>query len=204
MKINKKAVAENIFLLEFETREELASTFLRFQEFYESPEFKGKIFTLDEYKKWYASERGSFSYYTDWSGFNIPSDILIPFEEGKFDPLSEQEKQFLSLFEGLEHPYYIIGVSGDPERAARVINHEVAHGLFYTNMEYKKRVLEVLARYDLLEIKNWIRSLGGYHESVMDDEAHAYTLVGGEEAILGSLKDMKGELEAIFSEFYKK
>jgi len=98
LKIAKTNIRENIFLLDFETQEELTSTFLRFQEFYESPEFQGKIFTLQEYKAWYTKLKGKFSYYTDWGGFNIPSRILESFYKGKFDPLSEAEKQFLDMF----------------------------------------------------------------------------------------------------------
>jgi hypothetical protein len=204
MKINKRAVAKNIFLLEFETQNELASTFLRFQEHYESPEFKGKIFTLDEYKEWYTGVRGSFSYYTDWSGFNIPSYVFSPFLEGKFDPLTPEENYLLSLFEDLDHPYYIIGIHDDSEKMKKTINHEIAHGLFYTNPEYKERVLKILAKYNLDNFKNWLRSLGGYHESVLDDEVHAYTLFGSDKLTFEISNEMKDELNENFSLFYKK
>jgi len=55
---------------------------LRFEEYYESPRFKGRIFTFDEYRKWYVKnspkgkKTGRFTYYSDWSGFNIPSYAL--------------------------------------------------------------------------------------------------------------------------------
>ncbi|MDB5254555.1 MAG: hypothetical protein JWL80_621, partial [Parcubacteria group bacterium] len=116
--MNKREVRPHVYLLEFQTQAELASTFLRFQEHYESPEFKGKIFTRAEFEKWYAGENGSFSYCSDWSGFNIPSIILEPFRAGSFNPLSLEEQNFLKHFEGLEHPFYIIGTysAASPEK----------------------------------------------------------------------------------------
>ena len=204
MKITKQSINEKIFLLGFETQVELCSTFLRFQEYYESPEFKGKIFTLDEYKKWYSGIKGSFSYYTDWSGFNIPSEALIPFQEGKFDPLSSEEHQLLDMVENLQHPYYIIGVSGDldSDQKRKLINHEIAHGLFNTNSGYKADVLNVLAQYNLDEFKNCLRSMGGYHESVLDDEINAYTLFGSDKMAFEIPLKMRDDLQVIFNHYY--
>lgn len=64
-------ILKDVFHLNYLTQEQLASTFLRFQEHYESPEFRGKIFTLDEYKEWYMTnspnsiKKGIFTYYED-------------------------------------------------------------------------------------------------------------------------------------------
>ena len=63
MKINKRKIGNNIYLLMFENQFELCSTMLRFQEYYESPKFKNKIFTLEEYKKWYSKGNKKFTYY---------------------------------------------------------------------------------------------------------------------------------------------
>ena len=99
-----KEIIKNIFHISFSTQHELASTFLRFQEYYESPKFRGKIFSFYEYKKWYTAnspkgkKTGKFTYYKDWGGFNIPSYVLKPFYQGKFNPLSNKEKKFLRAF----------------------------------------------------------------------------------------------------------
>ena len=90
--IIKHKVADGIYLLRFKTQYELTSTFLRVQEHYESPQFHGRIFTLEQYMDWYVARYGSFSYYQDWSGFNVPSTAFQPFYDGKFDPLTEKEK----------------------------------------------------------------------------------------------------------------
>src|SRR3972149_11672005 len=96
-------ITEDIFSLSFNSQVEMSSAFLRFSEHYESPEFRGKIFTVEEFKQWYiqdAIKRGwqtkqKFTYCTSWEGFMVPSETLQPFYEGKFNPLSVQEQKFL-------------------------------------------------------------------------------------------------------------
>lgn len=178
MLMNKKEIVPNVFLVDFESQLELTSTFLRFQEYYESPEFKGRIFTLEEFKKWYIEKKGKFSYYTDWNGFNIPSGILTTFREGSFDPLSTLETSFLGIFEDVEEPFYVIGTHKEypKEKIENLIQHETAHGLFYTNSDYKNEVLQILEKYNHAELFLWLEFLGGYHPDVFLDEAHAYGL----------------------------
>lgn len=176
MNIQKRALTDNIFLLTFPDQHAITSTFLRFQEHYESPEFRGKIFSLKEYKAWYASVKGSFSYYTDWNGFNIPSSILDPFYAGKFDPLSEKEKLFLDMFRDIGQDFYIIGIHEGMKNVASLLNHEIAHGLFHTDQEYRRSVLDFLAQYDLEAIKKELGSMAGYHPDVHDDEINSYAI----------------------------
>lgn len=178
MIIIKKELSKNIFVLEFESQLDITSTFLRFQEYYESPKFSGKIFTLNEYKKWYIKEKGSFTYYTDWSGFNIPSYVLKPFFEGKFNPLSKKEKQLLNLFKDIKNKYYIIGIHKgmNKKKIKYLLRHEIAHAMFYTDSNYRLEVLHILKKYDVSKIKDKLSSMGGYARSVLDDEVHAYSL----------------------------
>tara|TARA_Y100000310_G_scaffold303854_1_gene342526 strand:+ start:380 stop:817 length:438 start_codon:yes stop_codon:yes gene_type:complete len=98
-------IAENVFYLHFTVQEDMGNTFLRFQEYYESPRFRGVVgFTLEEFIKWYipnsedGRETGQFTYPSKWNAYNIPSSTLEPFYEGQFDPLSEKEQWFLDLF----------------------------------------------------------------------------------------------------------
>jgi len=104
MRIEHQTLTDRIHLLIFPTQRDVTLTLLRFQEHYESPKFRGKIFSLEEFKRWYVAnspngiKTGEFTYYTDWNGFNIPSYVLQPFRDGKFNPLSEQERKFLDIF----------------------------------------------------------------------------------------------------------
>jgi len=165
-----------VYQVDFESREALLKTFLRPQEYYESPEFKGKVFTLDEYKAWYQESRGAdtFTYYSDWSGCNVPSYIFKDFKEGKFDPLSSQELALLKLLKTIkEQTFYVIGTFNGGSKS--VLEHEILHGLYYTTPVYKAGIdllLEV-NKESLVDLKDHIRSLG-YHESVVLDEVQAY------------------------------
>jgi len=129
-KIIKKSVTQKIFLLIFKKQEMLASTFLRFQEYYESPKFKGRIFRLEEYKKWYiknspqGQQTGKFTYYSDWNGFNIPSVVLKPFYEGKFNPLSQSEKELLKMFQNKKEKFYIIGIHREKKNTEKTGSYE--------------------------------------------------------------------------------
>lgn len=176
-----KKLTDNIHLLVFNNQKEVAKTFVRFQEYYESPKFKGKIFSLDEFKDWYVKnssngqKTGRFTYYEDWSGFNIPSYVLEPFYKGKFDPLSKREKKLLQEFEEEENPFYIIGTHAKVNNFKAYIEHESAHGLFYTDEEYRKEINKELSKYDIGELEEKILSKG-YHEDVVKDEIQAYLI----------------------------
>jgi hypothetical protein len=126
IKIAKSRIAKCIYLLRFKTQYELAATFLRVQEHYESPRFHGHIFSLEQYMDWYAKRYGNFTYYEDWSGFNVPSTALQPFYEGKFDPLAEKEKQFLRLFKDLRERFYVIGIYDSGASSTTVIGRPCA------------------------------------------------------------------------------
>lgn len=213
--MNFEEVTKNVFHINFSSRYELTSTFLRFQEHFESPEFMGKMFTLNEYKKWYipnspkGKKTGKFTYFSDWGGFNIPSIILKPFYEGEFNPLSRKEKKLLNLFKHKKgKKFYIIGTFGNLK--IHTLKHEIAHGLFYTNEEYKKEVLGILKKIDKElrnKINNFLSNSGGYHHSVWLDETHAYLISDYEKLKkaginIPSLLKFSKELNKIFKKYY--
>ena len=173
MKIQE--IKPRIYQVDFETRQELLKTFIRFQEHYESPEFKDKVFTVEEYAEWYQKDTGkdTFTYFDDWSGCNVPSYVFERFREGMFNPLCQRETKILELLPNDGEDYYVIGTfSGGRED---VIHHEICHGLFYSIPNYQAEILNLLAVFDPLleDVKSYIRKKG-YHESVVLDEVHAY------------------------------
>ena len=204
MDIKKLKITDKIFLLVFKNQKEMASTFLRFQEYYESPEFRRKVFTLKEDKKWYSSVRGSFSYYTDWNGFNIPSYVLKPFVKGKFDPLSKKEGAVLELFSKKRGKFYVIGVHKRSKGTLSTLKHEIAHGLFYTDNGYNKEVVKLLSGFDLSKLKKELGSLGGYHDGVLDDEAHAYSLSNSKKIKTKIPGKLNSGLEKVYQKYLKK
>ncbi len=199
MKITKHRVARGIYLLKFKTQYELTSTFLRVQEHYESPRFHGRIFSLEQYMDWYAAEKGNFTYYQDWSGFNVPSTAFQLFYEGKFDPLSDKEKHLLGLFAKLQERFYVIGVYEDGS-----LTHELAHALYFTDEAYRKAVQAEMRKYDTSGLARKIAN-AGYAQHVVRDEMQAYIVApsSGLGAKLGPLKPLRGRLRRLFRQHSK-
>jgi hypothetical protein len=198
IKVAKSKLAKGIYLLRFKTQYELTATFLRVQEHYESPRFHGRIFSLEQYMDWYAARYGNFTYYQDWSGFNVPSTAFQPFYEGKFDPLSEKEKQLLRLFENLRERFYVIGIYDADAKDS--LTHELAHALFFIDAAYREAVRKAMRGYDTQKLAGQIAE-AGYAKHVIPDELQAYMVAPSER--LGSapgLKPLRQELRALFRE----
>lgn len=178
-------ILKNVFHVKFPNQQELASTFLRFAEYYQNPFFKGNIFTLDEFREWYIKnsvngrKTGKFTYYSDWDGFSIPSSVLETFYKGKFNPLSDRERKLLEVFKDKRGSnFYVIGTFGNISQATK--KHEIAHGLFNTNSEYKFGVLKIIRELPSKDRKMLDRFLssyyGGYHPDFWEEEGTCYLL----------------------------
>lgn len=154
----------NLILVRTRRQYTLASTFLRFQEYYENPKFRGEIFSLEEFMDWYAMRFGNFTYCQDWDGFNIPSSVLKPFREGKFNPLSKKEEWLLGLLADMSEPFYVVGIYGD-KLDLRTLKHELVHGLYYTVPEYRKDVQKILRPKKIHRLAEVFKKMG-YSESV--------------------------------------
>ncbi|MBI2507963.1 hypothetical protein HYV89_03345 [Candidatus Woesearchaeota archaeon] len=184
MIVKCRELAKNIYLVKFQSKKQLAKTFLRFQEHFESPKFRKKVFKLSEFKEWYVKNSpagirtGKFTYYKDWGGFNIPSKVLEPFYRGKFNPLTREEKILLGLFKSFRRKnFYIIAIHD--KSGKHTLQHEIAHGLFYTNPRYKKAVIGILKKCDKNsreEINKFLLNRGGYHPDVWMDETHTHIM----------------------------
>lgn len=169
-----KKITPNILHLVFTKQSEMSRTMLRFQEHYESPKFRNKIFTLKEFKDWYRNrtESGKFTYYHDWGGFNVPGFIFKPFLIGQFKNLTAREKKVLILLKDTNlDKTYIIATLKDND----ALRHEIAHGLFYTKPSYKKSALQIIKSGNLKKLKKHLLS-HGYCKQVLNDECQAYLL----------------------------
>jgi hypothetical protein len=197
--MKRTKVADAIFLVRFETQYGLASTFLRFQEHFESRRFAGRIFTLEAFMDWYAAEHGRFTYYEDWSGFNVPSAALAPFREGRFDPLLEKERRLLELFRHEPEPFYVIGVTVESTRDE--LWHELAHALYFTNSSYRTAVKKAMADHETSALARRLYE-AGYSKRVLPDEVHAYVLTGPGSAFRATagakLKPLRRALRTVF------
>jgi hypothetical protein len=208
-------IVQEVFDVSFEEQRDLAKTFIRFQEYYENPFFRGKIFTFDEFREWYIAssprgkKTGKFTYYQDWDGFNVPSGVLVPFYKGRFDPLSKEERFLLNRFEDRkENRFYLIGTLGEQNIAT--LKHEISHGLFYTCANYKREMLEVLEGLDSQEkekVYRFLRDSAGYHLEVFDDETISYLIDRrclGRNGVSGTdLSRASSAIKEIFRRYYE-
>jgi hypothetical protein len=170
------------YCISADSNRELARSFLRFQEYYESPndKFRGQIFTIGQYRYWYEQKYGYFSYDTDWTGFNIPSYILEPFKSGLFDPLTPEEKNLISLFSNTSlDKFYIIGANDRD-----TLNHELNHALYAYSTTYSNEVNKIFDA-NLEKIKYAMEYLlnKGYCRYLLYDELQAYLLDNDQEII---------------------
>jgi len=192
--MTKIKIADSIFLVRFDTQYALTSTFLRVQEHYESSRFRDRVFSLEEYMDWYAAQFDAFTYFQDWSGFNVPSTAFESFYQGKFDPLLQKEQRLLRLFRNERAPFYVIGIAAETE-----LKHELAHALFFTRPAYRRAVLTAMHGYDTSKIRKRLAELG-YHRRVLTDEVHAYLIAPADElgASVCALDPLRKKLRAIF------
>jgi hypothetical protein len=174
-KIKRKTPFPGLIYLKFQNQYELCSSFMRMQEFYESPfkQVRGKFFTLEKFMDLYARQQGNFTYTTDWGGFNVPGHVVNAFHDHFREHLLEKEKR---LFEAIwkvepDARYYVIGLSDDSN-----LDHEMAHALYYLNDDYCKTVQSLVKSLPASvskPVKRWLLK-HGYSKPLVVDETNAY------------------------------
>jgi len=203
-----KEVKPGIFLFQFNHHYDMCMYFLRYQEFYESPspKYRGKSFEILDFMKWYSLKYGggAFTYPEDWNGFNIPGDVI-----GKVWDLGisdrnlydyEMKMAWQECKAKTNGKFYIIGVV----RGNKALSHEIAHGLFYLQPEYKKEMKRLVGELppDLRKsINNTLKKLG-YTPKVYVDETQAYMATG----LTESFDDLalKAKENKLFESYFKK
>jgi hypothetical protein len=174
---------DGIYLVQFEESYDLAMTFLRYQEFYESnsDQIRGKQFTIVQYMDWYVKEvcdNGAFSYHEDWTGFNIPSTVIEEVKRIGILDLNQHDTRMFDIYDEArmihgDGDFYLIGIKEDDDKT---LEHEVAHGLYYINTEYKEEVNKIwdsFTHQSKALLKEYL-SDAGYPDKVHIDESQAY------------------------------
>lgn len=188
MKFDVKRLAptgpfSKVFHVHTLSRYDLAMAFVRMQEWYESPVYHHKHFTLEEYMRWYAGAQGKgvFSYPNDWTGFNVPGEavreVLL-----RMMPISKAEADLgmaLLAAKAFDNDvFYVIGTSAEGcSDDKTVLEHEKAHGRFHVDPEYRKSVLATLRLYNTEKLRKRLVK-EGYGRWTIPDEIHAYALTG--------------------------
>jgi hypothetical protein len=219
-----KQVKPRIFLFEFTDQYDMCMHFLRYQEFYESPnpKFRNKSFTILEFMEWQAKKEGdgNFTYPTEWSGFNFPSNKLIECQQDLGDPNKYDEVMSVAydkccyLINGYKWKnsgyneeveagkFYIIGcLKGN----AKTLDHEISHGMFCLNSEYKKEATKLVKALPV-KIRTSMEKMlakGGYTKQVFIDEINAYLSTDSKEDL--ALRGIKiNKQDQPFKELFKK
>lgn len=206
MKYQIKEVEPDIYAVLVKDKYDRAMLFCRAQEYYEcpSPKFRGKEFSIWDYMKWYHEKYGhGFSYGVDWSGFNIPLKVI----NECYNKLNKFETPYDRIMCDIKQKIYLTSsngyVIGCGSTNCDTFKHEVCHGLYYTNKEYKKQ-MDALTKglpkkyYD--KFKENILEMG-YASKVVDDEIQAYLQYGYEADHFGKGVDITVRIE--YSEIYK-
>ena len=188
-----KEVAPRIYCATIDDDYDRAMLFCRYQEYYESPykKFRGKKFTWMEYMRFYKDtwKKKVFTYPEDWSGYNIPSNILDGgvdafYKETEYDEVMNDIYFYCAIDsqnknDGERCDWYLIGASS---KDVKTMDHEIAHGLYFTNKVYKKMVDTLIknikpTHYDKLK-KKLIKM--GYvdDKKIIDDEIQAFMSTG--------------------------
>lgn len=173
----------NILHIRFPNQYTMCSTFLRFQEAYESTEFKGKNFTHEEFFDWYAETNGRMSYFEDWAGFNFPIRVLTKFftapDKNVYRPLWKKELLFLNFLKQRREnlPAYVIGTNVKDTDEETTLRHEVVHSIFATFPDYATTVTKIVDSYKLTAAFTALEKKG-YEKSVHIDELNAYSVTG--------------------------
>ena len=175
----KKNPKHLIYGFFFKNDKEMCATFMRIQEFYESPKFRSKFIDLNNFYNYYKkTHNDKFTYLKDWGGFNLPSEVIKDFfKKHKF--LYKKEKQFYKKYkkivkENKNDKFYIVGLT--KYSPLSTFKHEITHGIYYLKNDYRKSVNSLLSKYSksyFKVIKDYLDNLG-YSDKVFFDEVNAY------------------------------
>lgn len=187
---NMKLTHKNkVVFAEFPNRKELTRTMGRLGEFYESAHkhIRNKYFDMEQFLDTFMDDDGNISYFNDWSGYNIPGDMVVNFVH-MFDTMSMSNRE-IELIDEIDE---IIWTSGDEfctqfsdgdfyliaymKGDTPTIDHEICHAAYYLNKDYKTQVNKLIKALDPVIVESMTIDLikMGYNKSVCKDEINAY------------------------------
>lgn len=188
MTLKVEELTDGVFHVRAETQYDVTSTFMRVQEFYESPfkEIRGRFFTHEKYmdacahgKERSGSDKIVFSYFEDWVGFNVPGNVFNKWVRlfSKKGLWKKEQKLVDLIYEKLEKKtskFYVIGTYSDGD--SKTIDHELSHAWYYLDSEYKRTMLSLLRRFPKAakqQLRKYLKK-DGYTPEVFNDEMIAY------------------------------
>jgi hypothetical protein len=191
------------------------------QEFYESPKFRNKFFTIDDYIDWWCrhGKDKPFDYMHEIAGYNIPGNYVVEWVRKFYiegDTVSTREMAVLEKlvdlglldWEDLNRnknvtDFYIIGTYKGIARS--YLAHEIRHALFYLIPEYKDAILKVVRRHPCRQFRGRLLNDKevNYSKAVLEDEIHAYALTGFDPYYTCNISELPRDLQALRKDLKK-
>ena len=128
---------------------------------------------------------------------------MKPFIDGKFNPLSNKEKQVIRLFRHEKTPFYVIAVHKKRDYDSN-LQHEIAHALFFISNSYRVKALKIVHLFNTDNFKRELVSMGGYHEDILGDEVQAYAISPSEKMHTKLPKKLQDSLNNLFQEYCRR
>ena len=208
MKVDVNVKFKNqILFLNFKSQYDMCSSLIRLQEFYESSyeNIKGNVFELEDYMDTEAEEEGSFDYFDQVLGCNIPSDVIRLFFKKFSGKLRDKEKFLYGLlktlvpdFEEIDcKKFYLIAAFKDfkEDDMDIVVKHEYCHALFYLNDDFRKEMTEAVEQIpeDFKNDFELVLYELNYHPDVITDEFQAFLATSPPVELIKEYMEMDGE-----------
>ena len=176
-----KKLGNQLLLFTFKTQKEITMSFFRMEEYYESP-LKGlyqKKFSVYDFLNESMNEHGQIDYFSKWIGFNIPGHSILEWSNLNCPDYTSKEIEIMKHITSkvdVNKPFYVIAAK---EQNTKVMDHEIAHALYYLNENYKDRMLDLSIKMRQLDRNNYNKMIKklknmGYNQSVFNDEVQAY------------------------------
>jgi hypothetical protein len=205
---NLKQIYPRIFAVIIKDNYDRANLFCRVQEYYESKnkKFNGKAFSIFDYYRWYSKKHGdSFTYASDWSGFNLPLKMALDCHrksivETPYDLIMNKILEKVSSINKKEAGY-IIGVRSLDSVTFR---HELCHAFYHSDEVYKNQMDDItntISKKDFLKMKKCLIDLG-YNSKVIKDEIQAYMATEMDAELCKSVRTKK-ELHNKYKKVFK-
>ncbi len=198
-----KKVYPGVYLILFKDHYQLCMHFVRFQERYESPKFKGQNFELVDLMEWYSKKYGNglFTYPKDWAGFNLPGSVILGsqiLDESRYDRLMKSIAEYCLADNGGDSGFYIIGARSSDK--IQVVKHEIAHAFFFVDEKYRDDMTKLVDELPLSFRQKFTEVLASrcYDSSVFVDEIQAYMATG----LLSGVEDKSKKLRAPFTKLF--
>jgi hypothetical protein len=160
-------------------------------------------------------KKDTFTYPIDWSGYNIPSSVLekgvdIFYKETEYDEIMNDIFFYCGIDSqnknnGKRTDWYLIGASS---KDLKTMDHEIAHGLYFTNKSYQirmKTLLHLIPTKVRNKINNKLIKMGYVDDKkILDDEAQAFLSTGLYNGLeTKEIKKYEKDFIKVFKEFKK-